>query len=127
MLWSRRRRRRQNLPTSSERLALLAYQRGETVAVNALDDADAVRVPYVPLKAPMRVRGVLVVTTARRQPVVARSRSTAMLSTVASLVAIAVERLHYVDVANHAQMEMASERLRNVDPFRTVARRPHAA
>jgi len=93
-----------------QRLALVAYRKGEIVAVNALDDAGH-SVSYVPLKAPMRTRGVLVVTAERR------SRSShepmdAMLSTVASLVAIAVERLHYVDVANNAQMEMASERLR---------------
>ena len=36
-----------------------------------------------------------------------------LLPAVASLVAIAIERLHYVDVANRTQMEMASERLRN--------------
>ena len=48
------------------RLALLAYQRGETVAANALD-ATGQAVAYVPLKAPMRVRGVLAVAFARRR------------------------------------------------------------
>jgi two-component system sensor histidine kinase KdpD len=93
-----------------QRLALVAYRQGQIVAVNALDDADH-PVSYVPLKAPMRTRGVLVVTTARGSRS-SRGPMEAMLSTVASLVAIAVERLHYVDVANQAQMEMASERLR---------------
>ena len=94
-----------------ERLALIAYQRGETITVNALD-AMGQAVSYVPLKAPMRVRGVLAVSSAAGASV-AQARIDVILSTFASLVAIAVERLHYVEVANHAQMEMASERLRN--------------
>ena len=36
-----------------------------------------------------------------------------LLETVASLVAIAIERLHYVEVANSAQLQMVSERLRS--------------
>jgi two-component system sensor histidine kinase KdpD len=94
-----------------ERLALLAYQRGETITVNALD-AMGQAVAYVPLKAPMRVRGVLAVASPTGSPA-PQGPIDAILSTFASLVAIAVERLHYVHVANQAQTEMASERLRN--------------
>ena len=76
-------------------------------------DLDAVNpVGYFPLKAPTRVRGVMAV--------VCDDRSTApllehheLLETVASLVAIAVERMHYVEVANNAQLQMVSERLRS--------------
>ncbi|WP_233238402.1 DUF4118 domain-containing protein [Bordetella sp. LUAb4] len=67
---------------------------------------------YLPLKAPMRTRGVLVIqppggaafaaTEARRQ-----------LETYATVIAIAIERLHYVDVAQKALVDMTSEQLRN--------------
>jgi len=93
------------------RLADLAYRRGEIIAVKALDESDS-SVSYVPLKAPMRVRGVLAVNAAPRGQDAAGETIARILPAFASLVAIAVERLHYVDVANEAQMEMASERLR---------------
>ena len=93
------------------RLADLAYRRGELIAVKALDESDS-SVSYVPLKAPMRVRGVLAVNAASRGHDASGEAIDRLLPTFASLVAITVERLHYVDVANEAQMEMASERLR---------------
>ncbi|MFO1436154.1 MAG: DUF4118 domain-containing protein [Gammaproteobacteria bacterium] len=64
-------------------------------------------VHYLPLRAPMRVRGVLAV----RGQVVAADR--AKLDALASLSAIAVERLHYVDVAQRTQLQMNTERLRH--------------
>ena len=67
---------------------------------------------YLPLNAPMRTRGVLalrpddprflLVPEQRRQ-----------LETFAALTAIALERVHYVDVAQSATVQMESERLRN--------------
>ena len=93
------------------RLATLAHRKGEIIAVKALDDDAGHAVSYVPLKAPMRVRGVLAVVAARRFGL-SQEPAEGMLATLASLVAIAVERLHYVEVANDAQMAMTSERLR---------------
>ena len=93
------------------RLVDLAYRKGEIIAVKALDESGST-VSYVPLKAPMRVRGVLAVNAAPRGRGGVQEPMDGILPTFASLVAIAVERLHYVDVANEAQMEMASERLR---------------
>ena len=93
------------------RLATLTYRKGEIIAVKALDDDAGHAVSYVPLKAPMRVRGVLAVVVARRGRL-SQDPGEAMLTTAASLVAIAVERLHYVEVANEAQLAMTSERLR---------------
>lgn len=63
---------------------------------------------YLPLKAPMRTRGVLEVamdaeTLHRERP---------LLDTVASLAALTLERLHYVEVAQATEVRMASERLR---------------
>jgi two-component system sensor histidine kinase KdpD len=93
------------------RLAQRAYERGEPMGVNALADTDQA-VAYVPLKARMRVRGTLAVTPATRRRITAEAIGS-LLPAVASLVAIAIERLHYVDVANRAQLDTASERLRN--------------
>jgi two-component system sensor histidine kinase KdpD len=94
-----------------DRLAHLAFERGEPIGVKALAGiGDAVA--YIPLKAPMRIRGTLAVAPVRGDVIGAESIES-LLPAVASLVAIAIERLHYVDVATRAQMEMASERLRN--------------
>ena len=67
---------------------------------------------YVPLKAPMRVRGVvaLALRHPRRLNVPEQRR---LLDTFASLLAIALERIHYVDVAQKTTVQMESERLRN--------------
>ncbi|SFM96508.1 two-component system, OmpR family, sensor histidine kinase KdpD [Formivibrio citricus] len=62
---------------------------------------------YLPLAAPMCTRGVMLV-----QPAGA-ARSREHLLTMASLVAIAIERLHYVDVAQQTQLQMSAEKLRS--------------
>lgn len=67
---------------------------------------------YLPLKAPMRTRGVLAVRPEQpRMLLVPEQRR--QLETFAVLSAIALERVHYVDVAQHATVQMESERLRN--------------
>ncbi|MEC5215983.1 two-component system sensor histidine kinase KdpD [Actimicrobium sp. GrIS 1.19] len=67
---------------------------------------------YLPLKAPMRLRGVLAIQpTVPRWLMVPEQRR--QLETFASLIAIALERVHYVDVARSALVQMESERLRN--------------
>ncbi|MCG5262585.1 sensor histidine kinase KdpD [Cupriavidus gilardii] len=67
---------------------------------------------YLPLKAPMRTRGVLAVEpTAWRafaQPALRRQ-----VDAFCTLIAIAIERLHYVEVAQQALLSMESERLRS--------------
>lgn len=64
---------------------------------------------YLPLKAPMRVRGVLAVHPGNPPD----EAELAALDGLASLVAIAVERLHYVEVAQRSELETATERLRS--------------
>jgi two-component system sensor histidine kinase KdpD len=67
---------------------------------------------YLPLRAPMRTRGVLVIEPANpRQLLVPEQRR--HLDTFAALTAIALERVHYVEVAQQALLHMESERLRN--------------
>ncbi|SFN28300.1 DUF4118 domain-containing protein [Variovorax sp. OV329] len=67
---------------------------------------------YVPLKAPMRVRGVLALQPARARWLLIPEQSQ-QLDTLARQIAIALERVHYVDVAQRAVVEIESERLRN--------------
>ncbi|MGH8490614.1 MAG: GAF domain-containing protein [Gammaproteobacteria bacterium] len=67
---------------------------------------------YLPLKAPMRVRGVLVVEPSNvRLLMIPEQRR--LLDTFAALAAIALERIHFVSVAQDTLIKMESERLRN--------------
>ncbi len=67
---------------------------------------------YLPLKAPMRIRGVLAIEP-RHGHWLQIPEQRRLLDTFASLVAIAIERIHYVEVAHEALIKMESERLRN--------------
>ncbi|APA86979.1 DUF4118 domain-containing protein [Paraburkholderia sprentiae WSM5005] len=67
---------------------------------------------YLPLKAPMRTRGVLAVAVRdERELTVPEQRR--MLDAFAAQIALALERVHYVDIARDALVNMESERLRN--------------
>jgi len=66
----------------------------------------------VPLAAPMRARGVLALRPAQPRWLLIPEQAQ-QLETLARQVAIAVERVHYVDVARQAVVEIESERLRN--------------
>ena len=76
---------------------------------------------YIPLQAPMRTRGVLAIlpnTTldgnlGRTKRTIFLPEQRQLLDTFASQIAIAIERVHYVDVAQDALVSMESERLRN--------------
>ena len=72
----------------------------------------AAPVLYVPLKAPMRMRGVLAIGT-DDQGRLAGPEQRRLLDTCASLLAISLERVHYVEVAQSVTVQMESERLRN--------------
>lgn len=67
---------------------------------------------YVPLSAPMRVRGVLALRPARPRWLLIPEQAQ-QLDTLARQIAIAVERVHYVEVAQQAVVDIESERLRN--------------
>ncbi len=68
---------------------------------------------YLPLRASMRVRGVLAVQVEDAADDLKRGEVERLLDALASLVAIAIERLHYVEVAQKTQLEMSAERLRS--------------
>ncbi len=89
-------------------LARRAFQRGEAVEVSGLSGRGEITL-YLPMSTPMRPRGVLEI---RAEADWVRHERV-MLETVASLAAIALERLHYVEAARAAELRMVSERLRN--------------
>ena len=67
---------------------------------------------YVPLKAPMRVRGVLVLDPKNPERIIGPEQRR-LFDTCASLLGISLERVHYVDVAQSTTVQMESERLRH--------------
>lgn len=67
---------------------------------------------YVPLKAPMRVRGVLALEPSNPRWLLIPEQAQ-QLDTLARQIAIALERVHYVDIAQKAVLDVESERLRN--------------
>jgi len=67
---------------------------------------------YLPLKAPMRTRGVLAIQCAEMAEL-AVPEQRRMLDTFAAQIALAIERVHYVEIAQDALVNMESERLRN--------------
>lgn len=67
---------------------------------------------YLPLKAPMRSRGVLAIEPDTPTRLLGPEQRR-LLDTCASLLAISLERIHYVDVARSSTVQIESERLRN--------------
>ncbi len=67
---------------------------------------------YLPLNASMRTRGVLALQPENPR-FLAVPEQRRQLETFAALTAIALERVHYVDVAQQATVQIESERLRN--------------
>jgi two-component system sensor histidine kinase KdpD len=67
---------------------------------------------YLPLRAPMRTRGVLAIRPESPRVLLVPEQKR-QLDTFAALAAIALERVHYVEIAQKALLRMESERLRN--------------
>ena len=77
---------------------------------NTLPGSDAY---YLPLRAPMRTRGVLVVAPETDGGAIGTPEQQRLLDTFAAQIALALERVHYVEIAQDALVTMESERLRN--------------
>jgi len=84
----------------------------EEAAGNGTDTLPGSPVLYLPLKAPMRVRGVFAFEGVSAEHVMTPEQRR-LLETFARLIAIALERIHYVDIAQSTTVRMESERLRN--------------
>jgi len=97
-------------PTYDLAVAQWCYDKNEPAGAGT-DTLPANAQLYLPLKAPMRVRGVLVVEPSNpRLLMIPEQRR--LLDTFAALVAIALERIHFVSVAQDTLIKMESERLR---------------
>ena len=98
-------------PATDAAIARWVVDRGEPAGI-ATDTLPSAPSLYLPLKAPVRTRGVLIVepTNARLLMIPEQRR---LLETCAALIAIALERVHFVTVAQNTLIDMESERLRN--------------
>jgi two-component system sensor histidine kinase KdpD len=96
------------LPSHIEqRWAQVTFTSGKSIVIaDPPDDS----IFYLPLRAPMRMRGVLVIVSKEHH---ISNEHKQLCEAVASLTAIVLERLHYVDVAQEHQLDITAERLRS--------------
>ncbi len=92
-------------------IAQWAFDKGQPAGFGT-DTLPGSEVLYIPLRAPTQARGVLAVK-ARNRRLLRIPEQRQLLDTFAALIAIALERVHYVEVAQDAVVRMESERLRN--------------
>jgi two-component system sensor histidine kinase KdpD len=92
-------------------VAQWAFDHAESAGLGT-DTLPASPLFYMPLVAPMRTRGVLAIEPAQRRWILIPEQRQ-HLDTFAALAAIALERVHYIEVAQEALVNMESERLRN--------------
>jgi two-component system, OmpR family, sensor histidine kinase KdpD len=88
-----------------------AFDQGKPAGFGT-DTLPGSEVLYLPLRAPAQARGVLAVK-ARNRRLLRIPEQRQLLDTFAALIAIALERVHYVALAQEALVHMESERLRN--------------
>ena len=88
-----------------------AFDRGQPAGFGT-DTLPGSEVLYIPLRAPTKARGVLAVKAHNRR-LLRIPEQRQLLDTFAALIAIALERVHYVGIAQDALLKMESERLRN--------------
>jgi len=99
-----------SLPIESH-LAKVALESGKRIRSDEIGSLGYAPL-YLPLGASMRVRGVLAVRFADN-PEEPSPETTSLLEALASLVGVALERLHYVEVAQATEVKMQTERLRS--------------
>ena len=92
-------------------LAHIAFEDGQLVRSDEVRGMGYASL-YFPLKASMRTRGVLAIAFAET-PGEPSDESLSLLDALASLIAVALERLHYVEVAQATEVKMLTERLRS--------------
>lgn len=81
-------------------------------AGHGADTLPAAAALYLPLRAPMRTRGVMALVSPRMEELQVPEQRR-MIETFAAQIALALERVHYVEIAQDALVNMESERLRN--------------
>jgi two-component system sensor histidine kinase KdpD len=99
------------LPGLDAGIAQWAFDHAQSAGLGT-DTLPASALFYLPLVAPMRTRGVLAIGPDPSRWVLLPEQRR-QLDALAALAAIALERVHYVEVAQSALVDMESERLRN--------------
>ena len=94
-----------------DEVARWCLEHGEAAGLGT-DTLPALPLLYLPLKAPMRIRGVLALQPAQAR-VVQVPEQRRLLETFTTQIAIALERIHFVSVAQDTLLAMEAERLRN--------------
>ena len=92
-------------------IAQWSYDHAESAGLGT-DTLPASALFYLPLVAPMRTRGVLAIAPEQQRWIMIPEQRQ-QLDTFAALAAIALERVHYIEVAQGALVSMETERLRN--------------
>ena len=92
-------------------IAQWTYDHGQA-AGQGTDTLSAAKGCYLPLKAPMRVRGVLVLELAQSERL-NDPQERRLLEACMSQLAIALERVHFVEVAQSTLVQMEGEKMRN--------------
>jgi len=100
-----------NAATLDLGIAQWAFDHAESAGLGT-DTLPASKVFYLPLVAPMRTRGILAIEPEHARWILIPEQRQ-QLDTFAALAAIALERVHYIEVAQSALVTMESERLRN--------------
>lgn len=93
-------------------IAHMSIQQGSLVNTSQLSDKGSLTL-VLPLKSPHEVRGVMEVSLEKVADKRAEDVDKELLEAVVNLVAIAVERLHYVALTQQTQLNASSERLRS--------------
>jgi two-component system sensor histidine kinase KdpD len=92
-------------------IAQWSFDRGEPAGFST-DTLPGHAYLYLPLRAPVRLRGVLAISPEKHHWLwIPEQRQ--QLETFGRLIAIALERVHFVEVAREMLIKMESERLRN--------------
>jgi two-component system sensor histidine kinase KdpD len=99
-------------PQVDQAIAQWAFDKAEPAGYGT-DTLPSSSTLYLPLSAPMRVRGILAVQPRDTTRLVVPEQRR-LLDTCASLLAISLERIHYINVAQDTTVHMESERLRNL-------------
>ena len=92
-------------------IAQWAFDQGQPAGFGT-DTLPGSDILYLPLRAPERTRGILAIKAQNRR-LLRIPEQRQLLDTFAAVIAIALERVHYVDIAQTALVSIESERLRN--------------
>lgn len=92
-------------------IAQWAFDHGEPAGIGT-DTLPANNFFYLPLVGPARTRGMLIIQPENRQWILIPEQRQ-QLDTFATLIALSLERVHYIQVAQNALVHIESERLRN--------------